>query len=174
MGLFVTITAMKTPEFSLAQEKEYFMELVNQTDHKSLATWAIDCTERVLPYFENQFPNDDRPRLAIKTLQDWIETGIFNMAVIRKASLDSHAAARDVGKDNSARSAARAAGQTVATAHVPVHSVGGAIYALQAIYRATAPVNAEAAIANERDWQYQHLIKLRNNHNNVTIQQSGD
>jgi len=29
------------------------------------------------------------------------------MAVIRKASLDSHAAAREVGEDNTARSAAR-------------------------------------------------------------------
>lgn len=82
------------------------------------------------------------------------------MAVIRKASLDSHAAARDVGSDNPARSAARAAGQTVATAHVPVHAIGGAIYALQAIYRATAPLNAEAAVAKEREWQYQHLLDL--------------
>ncbi|OGB63001.1 hypothetical protein A2X44_03250 [candidate division CPR3 bacterium GWF2_35_18] len=40
------------------------------------------------------------------------------MAVIRKASLDSHAAARDVGEDNPARSSARSAGQAVATAHV--------------------------------------------------------
>jgi hypothetical protein len=156
---------MKTSKFSLVQEKAYFLELVNITEHKTLAIWAIDCTERVLPYFENQYPNDDRPRLAIKTLQDWIETGIFSMAVIRKASLDSHAAARAVGNDNPARSAARAAGQTVATAHVPAHSIGGAVYALQAIYRATAPVNAETAIAKERDWQYRHLINLRKNQN---------
>ena len=44
------------------------------------------------------------------------------MAVIRKASLESHTAARDVGENNAARSAACAAGQAVATAHVPTHS----------------------------------------------------
>lgn len=88
------------------------------------------------------------------------------MAVIRKASLASHAAAREVGEDNAARSAARAAGQAVVTAHVPTHSMGSAIYALQAIYRATDPSDTGAAIAKEREWQYQHLLELIQNEAN--------
>lgn len=44
------------------------------------------------------------------------------MADIRKASLNSHAAAREVGEDSPARSAARACGQAVATAHVLRHA----------------------------------------------------
>jgi hypothetical protein len=87
---------------------------------------------------------------------------VFKMADIRKASLSSHAAAREVGEDNAARSAARAAGQAVATAHVPTHSIGAAVYALQAIYRAADVSDAEAAVAKEREWQYQHLLKLQN------------
>jgi hypothetical protein len=82
------------------------------------------------------------------------------MAVIRKASLDAHAAARDVGADTPARSAARAAGQAVATAHVPRHAYGPAVYAQQAIYRAAELAEADAA-AKERDWQYHHLLRLR-------------
>ncbi len=82
------------------------------------------------------------------------------MAEIRKASLGSHAAAREVGEDNAARSAARAAGQAVATAHVPSHSIGAANYALQAIHRAANPSDADAAVAKEHDWQYQHLLEL--------------
>ena len=82
------------------------------------------------------------------------------MTVIRKASLDSHAAARDVGEDSPARSAARAAGQTVASAHVPRHAYGSAIYAQQAIHRATNAPDADVAVAKERNWQYQHLINL--------------
>jgi hypothetical protein len=151
---------MKKSEFSLAQHKAHFVDLVEKTDHKTLAAWAIDCAERVLPYFEEQYPNDPRPRTALETLQTWINTGVFRMAVIRKASLDSHAAARDVGEDNAARSAARAAGQAVATAHVPIHAIGGAIYGLQAIHRATDPADADTAVAKERDWQTQHLLKL--------------
>jgi hypothetical protein len=154
---------MAKSKFSLAAEKAFFLEWVEKTDHKILAAWAIDCAERVLPYFEAQRPQDTRPRDALKTLQTWIDTGVFKMAVIRKASLDSHAAARDVGEDNAARSAARAAGQAVATAHVPTHAIGGAIYGLQAIYRATDPAKANAAVAAERDWQYHHLLELREN-----------
>lgn len=154
---------MAKSKFSLAAEKAFFLELVEKTDHKILAAWAIDCAERVLPYFEAQRPQDTRPRDALETLQTWMDTGVFKMAVIRKASLDSHAAARDVGDDNAARSAARAAGQAIATAHVPTHAIGGAIYALQAIYRATDAADADAAVATERDWQYHHLLELREN-----------
>jgi hypothetical protein len=85
------------------------------------------------------------------------------MTVIRKASLDAHAAARDVGADTPARSAACAAGQAVATAHVSRHAYGSAIYAQQAIFRASHPAEAEAAASSERDWQYAHLLPLREN-----------
>lgn len=152
---------MKKSKFSLARHKAEFIELVNKTDHKTLGIWAIDCAERVLPYFEKEHPDDKRPRNAIETLQAWIDTGVFKMAVIRKASLSSHAAAREVGADNPARSAARAAGQAVATAHVRTHATGAATYAQQAIHRATSAADADAAVARERDWQYQRLLALR-------------
>jgi hypothetical protein len=29
-------------------------KLVRKTDHKTLAIWAADCAERVLPYFEEK------------------------------------------------------------------------------------------------------------------------
>ena len=156
---------MKKPRFSLATYKDpATVELVSKTDHKALAIWATDCAERVMPYFEKRYPQDPRPRRALEELQVWIETGVFKMAVIRKASLDAHAAARDVGDDNAARSAAHAAGQAVATAHVPMHALGAANYALQAIYRASNPADANAAVARERDWQIQRLRELGNHH----------
>ncbi len=153
---------MKKAAFSLTQLKDdRIVELANKTGHKTLAVWTVDCVERILPYYEEKYPEDLRPRKALETLQSWIATGVFKMAVIRKASLASHAAAREVGEDNAARSAARAAGQAVATAHVHGHSVAAAIYALQAIYRAAEPSEAAAAVEREREWQYQHLIELK-------------
>lgn len=148
---------MKKPKFSIAHKDEEMLELIKITDQKTLATWAIDCAERVLRFFEEKVPKDHRPRQAIETLRSWIESGVFKMAVIRRASLDSHAAAREMDGDNPARSAARAAGQAVATAHVPMHSYGSAIYAQQAIFRATRSMDA---VATERDWQYRHLLEL--------------
>ena len=153
---------MEKSKFSLATYKDpATVELVSKIDHKTLAVWAIDCVERVMPYFEEKYPQDHRPRQALEALQTWIHTGVFKMAVIRKASLTAHAAAREVGEDTTARSVARAAGQAVATAHVPIHSLGAANYALQAIYRATKPSETDAAIAKEREWQLQHLLDLR-------------
>ncbi|MFX1569071.1 MAG: putative immunity protein [Promethearchaeota archaeon] len=150
-------------KFSLIQYRKdkRILELVNKTDKKTLAIWAINCAKRVLPHFQKQFPIDSRPKNAILTLQAWIDTGIFKMAVIRKASLDSHAAAREVGEENASRSAARAAGQAVATIHVKNHSIGAAIYALQAIHRATNSSDADNAVNEEREWQYQLLLRLR-------------
>jgi hypothetical protein len=154
----------RKPRFSITHEDAEMWDLIRQTDHKTLAVWAIDCAKRVLPYFEAEHPEDLRPRAAIETLQAWIDTGVFRMAVIRRASLASHAAAREIGRDNAARSAARAAGQAVATAHVSRHAYGPAVYAQQAIHRASNPPDANAAVAAERDWQYQRLRELRREH----------
>ncbi len=78
------------------------------------------------------------------------------MVDIRKASLAAHAAAREAKENNTACFAARAAGQAVATAHVPQHALGSAYYALKAV-AASDPANAGVKIAEERNWQSRRL-----------------
>jgi hypothetical protein len=131
------------------------MKKFNKQDQRLLAIWAADCAERVLPFFEKAHPKDDRPRKAIEACRTWVRTGVFKMADIRKASLAAHAAARKA-KDNAACFAARAAGQAVATAHVPQHAFGPAYYALKI---AANSDNAEVEIAKELNWQTRHLPK---------------
>jgi hypothetical protein len=134
-----------------------FWIFFNVDDHKALALWAAECAERVLPLFEEKYPDDTRPRDAIRVLREWASTGKFSMRVIRGASLAAHAAAREVAEeDNAARYAARAAGQAVATAHVPTHAIGPALYAYKVV-AATHPQDVKAAIAKEQDWQFKHL-----------------
>ena len=154
---------MKTPKFSLAHKDEELSALVKSAGHRLLGVWAADCAETVLPYFEEIFPRDNRPRDAIVYVRVWSQTGVLRMAEVRGASLAAHAAARDAGEDNAARSAARAAGQAAATAHVPTHSLGAANYALQAVFRASENAEAEAAVAREREWQYHHLREVMDN-----------
>ena len=74
------------------------------------------------------------------------------MVDIRGASLAAHAAARDAEEGSAARFAARAAGQAVATAHVPQHAYGAAYYALKAVAAANP-----ADVAREREWQAARL-----------------
>jgi len=97
------------------------------------------------------------------------------MADIRGASLAAHAAAREAKENNAACFAARAAGQAVATAHVPQHAFGGAYYALKAI-AAADPAHAEAKVADEQNWQAQQMpAKLRQEAlNRIIVQKRKD
>jgi hypothetical protein len=127
------------------------MKKYSRDDQRLMAIWALDCAERVLPAFEAVRPDDIRPRSAIEAGRDWVRTGQFSMSAIRTASLDAHAAAKDT-TDPAAIAAAHAAGQAVATAHVPQHAYGGAYYALRAVAARQAQ-----DVHQERAWQSAQL-----------------
>jgi hypothetical protein len=127
-----------------------------QPDKRVLALWAADCAEHVLPFFAMEHPDDERPERAIHACRQWAVTGIFRMADIRKASLDAHAAAREA-KEPAAKFAAHAAGQAVATPHVPTHAFGCSVYAVRAVVAHTG--NADEGIIGERGWQMERLCR---------------
>jgi hypothetical protein len=116
-------------------------------NHKLLVLWATECAEHVLSYFEEYYPEDDRPRKAIEAGRAWVHDEIAT-GNARAAAFAAHAAARDANVI-AACAAARAAGHAAATAHVTGHARHAANYAV------TAAV--AAGIANEREWQYQRL-----------------
>ena len=91
------------------------MKKYTEQDQRSMASWAADCAQRVLPFFEKAYPLDDRPRKAIETCRTWVRTGVFKMADIRAASLAAHAAARVAKENNAACFAARAASSAKTT-----------------------------------------------------------
>ena len=156
-----TCPDMKRPKIAVTPIDGTIADLVMRTDHRTLATWAADCAERVLHLFEEVRPADPRPRKAVEACREWARTGVFRMADVRRTSLAAHAAARDVMGDDAARSAARAAGQAMATAHVPAHAIAAARYAATALRDAAAPPDADAAATKEREWQYRRLRELR-------------
>ena len=151
---------MERPTLAVTPMDTSIRELVRKSDHKIVAIWAADCAERVLPYFEEKYPEDNRPRKAIEACRTWARTGVFRMADVRKTALAAHAAAREVKEDHAARSAARAAGQALSTAHVPAHAIAAAVYAATSVRDAANSIDADIATIKERDWQYQHLLKL--------------
>lgn len=140
-----------------AQLYKEILKLVDKTDKKIVVAWGCDCAARVLLYFEKHYPNDSRPRLAIKAGRRWVKTGVFKMAAIRGTSLAAHAAARRVKDNDIARCAARAAGQAAAAAHVKTHAVAAAMYAATVKRDVVKPGNGDKAAIKERDWQNKHL-----------------
>lgn len=152
---------MKRPLIAVTSLDEPIAELVSRTGHQILAIWAADCAERVLPFFEQKYPEDPRPRKAINACREWAHTGLFRMADVRRTSLASHAAARVIPEYDPAHSAARAAGQAMATAHVPAHAIAAARYAVSAVRDAADPPDADRTATREREWQFRHLLALR-------------
>jgi hypothetical protein len=145
----------------LGRHQDFWIEY-NTNEHRVLGLWAAVCAEHVLPYFEEKYGDDTRPRNAIKTLREWGKTGEFHMSAIRAAALPAHAAAKLVDqKDKAAIYAAHAAGQAVSTAHAPTHAVGTIAYSMK-IAAVLNPNNVKEAAANEREWQNERLPeKLR-------------
>ena len=115
---------------------------LDKQDHRALVIWATECAEHVLPYLEENYPEDNRPRNALKAGRAWVRAEIA-MSEARAAAL-----------------APRAAGHAAATAHVASHAAHAANYAVRAATEAAAPTDSAAATATkERDWQYRRFPK---------------
>jgi len=128
--------------------------MLTDADHHHLALWAADCAEHVLPYFEDEQPDDDRPRRAIELARAWAR-GEATMTASRTAAGHANAAARAL--HGAARHAAFAAGQAAAVPHVAAHELGAAAYAIKAA-RAAAPAGqSEEAGRVECAWQRAQL-----------------
>ncbi|MHB8055324.1 MAG: putative immunity protein [Candidatus Aminicenantales bacterium] len=102
-------------------------EPLSLRSHRALVLRAVAIAERVLPYFEEKYPKDDRPRKALEAGRAWTR-GEITMRALRAAAFSAHAAARDA-EDAAARTAARAAGQAASTAHAAGHAPHAAAYA---------------------------------------------
>lgn len=123
---------------------------LTKENHRKLMHWAIKCSEHVLPLIDNTI--DIRLVNALHIAKEW-ESGNVKVGEAMKASLEAHAAARELA-DPVSKLIARAIGQTVATAHMADHSLGGAIYGLKAVKL------AGKSVEKEREWQDKQLKDL--------------
>ncbi|MGK7379313.1 putative immunity protein [Planococcus sp. 1R117A] len=145
-----------TKEFTDTETKKFIDELLEKTNHQTAANWASDCAERVLSYYEQQRPQDERLKRAIEASRRWAR-GEIRVGDARKAAFPAHAAAREaIGE--AAIAAARAAGQASSTPHMIGHAIHASTYAVKAVAFETN--FEEAAIAEERNWQYERLKEL--------------
>lgn len=137
--------------------------ILSDEDHHLLAIWAAQCARRVLHYFEEARPDDDRPRRAIESTQAWVN-GEITMKQARFAAGASQDAAREVKQaSEAARLAALSAGQAAVVAHVAAHELGAAAYAIRAVMAASPKDKKELFRRRECQWQRDRLPdKIRN------------
>jgi hypothetical protein len=122
--------------------------------HHLLAEWALVCAEHVLHLFEQQQPEDSRPRDVIELGRAWIR-GEVRMTDAHNAAFQANAAGR--GMPDPAKFAALSAGQAVAVAHVAAHDLGAAAYASRAAGAAAPDDDAVRARITEREWQRERI-----------------
>lgn len=149
--------------FSLAKHDPELQELISKTDQKILAKWAIDCLNRVFYIFEERYPEEKIPEMAIKILIDWIDDKI-TMWEARKYCWKVLELARKIEKEDKACcQIIRATSHCLATCHVPTHAEGTAMYVISAIKYINNDKDKEYIIKlmeNERIWQIEHLLEL--------------
>lgn len=120
-------------------------------DRRVVAAWAADCAERVLPLFEAEAPNDERPRDAIARARAFARGELDAAGEIRRR-LVANRAAQSVTSP-AAKAAAWAAGQAAAVAHMGAHALGAAGYAA----KAAALAAPDGVGSTEITWQLEHL-----------------
>ena len=119
--------------------------------------WAIACAERCLHFFEEERPNNNRPRLAIEAAQQWIIDPTINTdhahaaahAATNAAATNAATAATNVAAD---AAYAAAAADSIAAARA-------ATYAARAAARAAAYAAANYSITglSEQKWSRNKL-----------------
>ena len=103
---------------------------------RELREFAADCAERVLHFYEEAYPGDQRPRAAIATARAY-----------------ARGEATDGELNAAARAAADAADAAVYAARAAAYAARAAAYAV-AVYAARAAVRAAVDVADaERRWQ---------------------
>ncbi len=131
------------------------VQTLSETDRRLVAEWAADCAERVLPLFEAECPDDDRPRAAIARTRAFAR-GELDIASEIRRRFGGGSTARDA-RSAAAAAAARAAGQASAVCHMGAHALGAAAYAVKAASLA-APDQSQA-IEVEIYWQFAHMTE---------------
>ncbi|ADG76440.1 conserved hypothetical protein [Cellulomonas flavigena DSM 20109] len=124
-------------------------QALSEPDRRTVATWAADCAERVLPLFEAEAPDDDRPRDAIARARAFGRGELRAADEIRRRFVAGRAA--DAVRSPAAVAAARAAAQASGVAHMGAHALGAAAYAAKAA--ALAAADRPDALDDEVRWQ---------------------
>lgn len=129
------------------------MQGMTEAERRVVAVWAADCADRVLPLFEAEAPDDDRPRDAVARTRAFARGELSTAGEIRRRFVAGRAAAS--AGTPAARAAARAAAQAAGVAHMGAHALGAAAYA--AVAAGLARPDHPAAVADEVAWQLAHL-----------------
>ncbi|MDP2729632.1 MAG: Imm5 family immunity protein, partial [Dehalococcoidales bacterium] len=142
------------------------LRIVIEPADREIRLFACDCAERVLPVFEQQYPDEKRPRQAIEIARKFANgtAAAVELRAAASATASATASAASAARDaawaaawaawDAAWDAARAAARDAASATASA--------AARDARDAASAAAWDAASAAERDWQKARLIELLN------------
>lgn len=155
---------MKKNKLLFSHDSQCLQELKNLIqlqNHRTLVMWALDCAKLPLEQFEKKYPDERRPRICLELCEDWAR-GQIKMPIAKKAILDSHAVAKEIG-DREHGALCQAIGHAGATVHVETHALGLPIYELTAIVNKYGQDDFPAPVSEKINYYYNRLLYWQEN-----------
>ena len=143
------------------------MKLIQLQNHRTLVMWALDCAKVTLKQFEAKYFDELRPRICLELSEDWAR-GKIKMSAVKKAILDSHAAAKDID-DSEYGCLCHAIGHAGATVHVETHAVGLPSYELTAIVLRHGKENYQKPVREKINYYYSRLLYWKENTDKLNL-----
>lgn len=118
----------------------------------TLAKWALECADRVLPYYGEDIDNT-APKEALEVMRNWL-TGSATKSDARKAASEARKAAKKKKDDEISEAVAKCCYEAVSTILVKEHSIYASVYALFVIDL------RDENVVTELNFQYAKLVQL--------------
>ena len=131
-------------------------------DEKTVRLFAADCAEKVLPIYESEYPDDDRPRKAIQAARDYANGKIKKAArsAAWSAALSAVESAALSAAESAAWSAALSAAESASWSAARSAALSAAESASWSAAESAARSAAESvARSAAREWQTDQLFK---------------
>ena len=154
----------KKNQVLFAKNSEYLQDLImlfENQNHKVMVLWAFDFAEESIIKLEEKYPDEKRPREALKAAKDWA-SGKIKMRLAQRKILDCHAFAKEINNKEDI-AICHAIGQACAVVHTAGHAIGYPIYDLTAIIYKCGIENCKNAV-EQRKQEYIEKIMHWNEH----------
>lgn len=128
-------------------------QTLSDADRRTIARWAADCADRVLPLFDAEPSAVEAVRDAVVRARAFSRGESTAAEEIAKRMIAVRAAGAATTPAGAA--AARSAAQASGVAHLAAHALGAAAYAIKAV--SLAQPSRPEAVPEEIRWQLEHL-----------------
>ena len=143
------------------------IRLIELQKHRTLVMWVFECAQIPLRLFEEKYPREHRPRIALEMCKAWAK-GEVKMPVAKKGILEAHAVAKEI-EDDVYIALCHAIGHAGATVHVETHALGLVFYELTAIVFLNSKDNFDIEVNEKIDYYYDRLLYWQNNIDTLDI-----